>query len=320
MASSTGSPGKALRSALLALAVTMALVVGGVIAGLSAGTADASTSDSAAGTSLYYVALGDSYSVGYQPSPTPGATGGYTAPVARDTDLRLVNFGCGGATTASILLDKGCTAPFGPPASTDAIAYPDQTQAEAAESFIRQHRGEIGLITVSIGGNDVTRCAARRSSIACFPSALGALRAHVSTLARGLREAAGPHVPLIGLTYPDVLLGLWVHPPGRTDPILATVSVTAFRSFINPTLARAYSTADGTFLDITADTGAYVPLAQTVSLAPYGSVPVAVARVCQLTWYCEKGNVHANTAGYRVMANRIFATYERLRRVGRGRG
>lgn len=298
----------------------MALFVGGVITGLSVGTADASTSGSGSGASLYYVALGDSYSVGYQPWPTPGATGGYTVPVARDADLRLANFGCGGATTASILVDKGCAAPFGPPASTDAIAYPDQTQAEAAESFIRRHRGEIGLITVSIGGNDVTRCFQRRTWIACFASALGALRADVSTLAKGLREAAGPHVPLIGLTYPDVLLGLWVHPPGRTDEILATVSVSAFRSFINPTLARAYSTADGTFLDITAATGAYIPLSQTVSLAPYGPVPVAVARVCQLTWYCAKGNVHADTAGYRVMANRIFATYERLRHVGRGSG
>jgi lysophospholipase L1-like esterase len=317
VASSKGSPGKALR---LALAMTLALVMTGLLAGTWTGARSASAAVSGPGDGPYYVALGDSYSIGYQPAPTPGATSGYTGPVAREANLQLVNFGCGGATTASILLEKGCSAPFGPPASTAAIAYPDQTQAEAAESFIREHRGEIGLITVSIGGNDVTRCEEQRSSIACFASALGALRSNVSTLAEGLRAAAGPHVPLLGLTYPDVLLGLWVHPPGGTDQILARVSVSAFRSFINPTLARAYSAAGGTFVDITADTGAYVPRSETVSLAPYGTVPVAVTRVCQLTWYCARGNIHANTAGYRVMSSRILATYERLRRVGLGPG
>ncbi len=320
MASCKESFGKARRRTALALAMTLALVMTGLLTGPWSGTGSASAAVSGLGDGPYYVALGDSYSIGYQPAPTPGATSGYTGPVAREADLELVNFGCGGATTTSILLDKGCAAPFGPSASTGAIAYPDRTQAEAAEAFIRDHRGEVGLITVSIGGNDVTRCEEQRSSIACFASALGALRAHVSALAKGLRAAAGPHVPLIGLTYPNVLLGLWVHPPGRTDQILARVSVSAFRSFINPTLARAYTSAGGTFVDITADTGAYVPLSETVSLPPYGTVPVAVARVCQLTWYCAKGNIHANTAGYRVMASRIFTTYERLRRVGPGPG
>jgi len=300
--------------------MTLALVATGLLTACWSGAGSASAAASGPGEGPYYVALGDSYSIGYQPAPAPGATSGYTGPVAREADLQLVNFGCGGATTSSILRDKGCTPPFGPPASTGAVAYPNQTQAKAAESFIREHRGEIGLITVSIGGNDVTRCEEERTSIDCFASALGALRSNVSTLAKGLRAAAGPHVPLIGLTYPDVLLGLWVHPPGRTDQILARVSVSAFRGFINPTLARAYSVAGATFVDITADTGAYVPLSETVRLAPYGTVPVAVARVCQLTWYCAKGNIHANTAGYRVMASRIFATYVKLRRMGVGPG
>ena len=54
----------------------------------------------------YYVSLGDSYSVGYQPGL--GATAGYTAYVARKTHLTLVNFGCAGATTTSILDTVGC--------------------------------------------------------------------------------------------------------------------------------------------------------------------------------------------------------------------
>ena len=41
-------------------------------------------------------------------------------------------FGCGGATTSSILNVVGCASPYGPPAATDAVAYPTQTQLAAA--------------------------------------------------------------------------------------------------------------------------------------------------------------------------------------------
>src|ERR1700722_13576003 len=58
---------------------------------------------SGASSPQYYLSLGDSYSVGYQPAPTSGATSGYTAVVAAATGRQLENFGCGGATTSSIL-------------------------------------------------------------------------------------------------------------------------------------------------------------------------------------------------------------------------
>ncbi|MGH9917261.1 MAG: hypothetical protein ACRD6W_00075, partial [Nitrososphaerales archaeon] len=51
-------------------------------------------------TPVYYVSLGDSYSVGYQPTPSE-ATPGYTAYVAKKKKMTLENFGCGGATTLS---------------------------------------------------------------------------------------------------------------------------------------------------------------------------------------------------------------------------
>src|ERR1700693_134898 len=50
--------------------------------------------------SNFYLSLGDSYAVGFQPQPSPGgATSGYTAVVAKKLKMTLVNFGCGGATT-----------------------------------------------------------------------------------------------------------------------------------------------------------------------------------------------------------------------------
>ena len=111
----------------------------------------------------YYVSVGDSYSVGYQPGI--GATTGYTGYVTKKTHLTLANFGCGGATTASIIDTVGC--PDVLPHTAGAHLYPTVTQAAAADAFLSAHRGHIGLITVSIGGNDVTACAAQ--AVTSFP-------------------------------------------------------------------------------------------------------------------------------------------------------
>jgi lysophospholipase L1-like esterase len=256
----------------------------------------------ASSTTKYYVSLGDSYSVGYQPSPTPGgATSGYTGYVAKKLKMQLENFGCGGATTASILNVKGCTTPFGPPAATDAVAYPTQTQIAAADAFIAAHSGQIGLITVSIGGNDVTSCASASNPITCVTTAENTIRTNVTALAGDLRSAAGAGVPIVGLTYPDVLLGAWVFPAfpaSSANQSLASESVTAFKDLINPTLKTAYASASGSFVDVTAATGAYTPLTTMAKLSPYGKIPKAVVEVCKLTWFCQLGNIHANTKGY----------------------
>ena len=113
---------------------------------------------------VYYVSLGDSYSVGYQPVPIPvgAATVGYTGYVAKKEKLTLVNFGCGGATTTSILDPSVvCGVGYGPPAiaGTAGTVPAGESQAQAAEDFMTAHAGQIGLVTVSIGGNDVTPCA-----------------------------------------------------------------------------------------------------------------------------------------------------------------
>jgi lysophospholipase L1-like esterase len=270
-----------------------------------------SCAHAASSTVEYYVSLGDSYSVGYQPSPTAGATSGYTAVVVAATHMHLANFGCAGATSRSILSVDGCGAPYGPPASTSAVSHPTQSQAAAAEGFIRSHKGHIGLVTVTIGGNDVTDCVRSSSVLSCFTSAISGIATDVAALASGLRSAAGPHVPILGLTYPDVLLGLWVYPPGGPDRSLATLSVTAFEQYINPTLESAYHKASATFVDITAASGAYTPLTQTTVLAPFGTIPTAVAQTCMLTWYCSMGNVHANDTGYEFIGRQVVKAYDK---------
>jgi hypothetical protein len=297
----------------------------------------------------YYLSLGDSYSVGYQPATGGGtgtATSGFTGYAASKLKLQLENFGCGGATTASILTFNGvCGAPdsYGPPAATDAGTIPlGDTQVQAAESFIADNPGQVALVTVSIGGNDVTPCAAasptnpvngENDAISCVQAGLATIQANIGTLVSDLDGALSANgdssAQLIGLTYPDVLLGLWVNPsldPGNT---LAEESIIAFQGNsalgiegLNPTLDAAYtSVPNGKFVDVTTATGAYTPLTKTEKLKssieaemPWLSgkvvVPKAVAEVCTLTYYCEYGNIHANTLGYTDIGKLLVSSYK----------
>lgn len=263
-------------------------------------------------TPQFYVSLGDSYASGYQP-PAAGAAAGntkegfvYQLPAMaarRGWKLRVVNFACGGATTTSLLKQKDCAPPaLGPGAGN----YGGKTQIQAAEAFLKKNRRKVGLITVSIGGNDVTGCVREQATaIACVAGAIRPLGENVRTIARRLRKAAGPHVRIVGTTYPDVILGMLLTPGGE---LLGRLSVDAFRSMINPTLANAYRAVGGTFVDVTAATGAYTPLDQTTTVEGLGTIPVAVAKVCDLTWFCAVQDIHARKSGYTIIADLVART------------
>jgi lysophospholipase L1-like esterase len=257
----------------------------------------------------YYVSLGDSYAAGYEVTGTDtlqATTSGYANQLpslasAKGYQLGLVNFGCGGATTSSMLKSQGCAYP-----SVGAASYPHQTQAAAAEAFLTRHRGKIGLITVSLGGNDFASCLSHSDLITCAGSATTAINANLTVLLPALRSAAGPNVPIIGITYPDTLLAGYLStvPTERSG---AEQSVSAFRDLINPALQQAYDSIGSTFIDVTSATGAYTPFSQTTRLAGYGTLPVAVAQVCELTFACQYGDVHPRTAGYTEIAKLIVA-------------
>lgn len=271
--------------------------------GEAAGSSSTTASTTAPDSTRYYLSIGDSYAQGFQPDLPPDEGFAYQVPElarAEGWDLELVNFGCGGATTLSLAERPGCPegarAPGGP-------AYDDVPQLDAAIAFLEDHPGEVAVVTVSIGGNDVTACVAADDPVACVAAAVEDIGTALAPSLERLRAAAGPDVTILGLTYPNVILGAWVN--GSED--LAGLSVIAFRDFINPALSEAYTSIDATFVDVTEATGAYQPLTETTTLEPYGEVPVAVATVCELTWFCEDGDIHARSEGYRVMAELIVA-------------
>ena len=86
-------------------------------------------------------------------------------------------------------------------------AYPGRTQLAAAERYLRANRRKVALVTVSIGGNDVTACARQASPVPCVTAAVTTIKKNVTEIATRLRRAAGRKVRIVGATYPDVILG-----------------------------------------------------------------------------------------------------------------
>jgi lysophospholipase L1-like esterase len=310
--------------ALVAVVVGVSLMALAACGSSSSGSAAKPTVSPSAGAATaspgaakqYYVSIGDSYAAGYQPTANgkgPGSFGhGYANQLpalvdAHDFHLTLVNFACSGATTASLIKTVGCR--YAGQQGPDSVLYPTQTQAAAAEAFIAAHRSQVALITVSISGNDITACArlpkvTAAAVAACLTKALPSVKANLATFLGQLRMAAGPDIPVIGLTYPNVVLGSYLSPNPKTKA-LAPLSVTAFKTLINPSLKALYTSVNAIFVDITTATGGDIPFSQTTTLAPYGTIPVAVADICKLTFYCQLTNIHPRTVGYTLIAQQI---------------
>ena len=303
-----------LRGSRASIAVSV-LVAGGLAAVGLVATAGVSQAARVPKVRPLYVSLGDSYSIGFQPGVGgTGGTPGYTAFVAKRQRMQLENFGCGGATTNSILNTIGCR----DPAATDAVLYSSTTQEAAALSFIAAHPGNVGLITVSIGGNDITSCAGSPNPVTCITTATNKIRANVTTLVTNLNSALASakdtNAKIVGLTYPDVVLGTFVFPPGSPNVTLAQESIAAFDVFLNPTLKSVYTAVpEGTFVNVTqapyrrATAGDDTPLTKRSVFPHFGRIPNAVGEICQLTHFCTSGNIHANTKGYNFIGRLIVA-------------
>jgi lysophospholipase L1-like esterase len=265
----------------------------------------------------YYLSLGDSLAQGMQPEAsglTVNTDQGYAdqlyaAEKRRIPGLRLVKLGCGGETTTSFLTGRGNAA--------DSLllgCHPaGGSQMIAAERFLRRHRrpGEVALLTLDIGANDVDGCETEGTiATDCVINGANRIASNLPVILRRLRRAAGARVPMASMTLYDPFLALYLTPGGEHE---ALASVKYARN-VNEGLARFYRAAgfriarvDAAFRTYdTSKTGSL-----TGSAAPAaGPVPVDVAEVCRLTWMCAPApvgpNIHANQTGYGAIA-RAFA-------------
>ncbi|HEX8869671.1 MAG TPA: GDSL-type esterase/lipase family protein [Lentzea sp.] len=236
-----------------------------------------------------YVSIGDSYATGLAPGG-PGES--FAQIVAKKSGLKLVNLACNGATSADLATKPAC--------GQDAAG---KTQLDAAVEAVKGQK--TGLVTVVIGGNDLVPCAVAQDPVQCATRTVTDIRANVAATLTRLREAA-PDVKIVGLTYPDVFLGAWVNPSFPNGKNIARLSVTMFQDF-NTTIAAEYAKFGARFADVTKTTGAYADLAELTQDPKYGQIPASVAKVCELTYFCDRTDVHPTPAGHQAIADAVTA-------------
>ena len=255
----------------------------------------------------YYVALGDSLSVGIQPDATGAdvpTDQGYPDQLAsmlqrRGEDLRLVKLGCSGETTVTLINGGICT-------------YPGGSQLAAATQFLRQHRGQVSLVTIDIGANDLNPCIALGQAAqiqSCLTALIPQVVANLTTIMSALRQAGGSRVEIIGMRYYDPELADWL--TGAAGQSLAQASVGLLDTY-NGYLAGVYQQYGADVADVFTAFGT-TDFTDQVTLPGLGTLPRNVATICQLTWECvpppQGPNEHANAAGYHVIAGAFLAAY-----------
>ena len=273
-----------------------AVLAAAMLAGSSAAAVSLGVSPAGATTTSqapYYLALGDSLSQGVQPNSTGQSVETskgyvddlYTLYRHAIPGLQLAKLGCPGETTTTMV--KGGVCP-----------YSLGTQLAQAKSFLQSHRTV--LVTIDIGANNVDGCLMGGTvNQTCVSDGITAAGTDLQeAILPTLRQAAGPQVPIVAMNYYDPFLALWLQ--GSAGQALATQSVQLAVLF-NGVLGSAY--------------GAFgVPVADVQSAfhttdfrtAPFSGLPLNVTLICAWTWMCAPApvgpNIHANTAGYWVIA------------------
>jgi lysophospholipase L1-like esterase len=269
----------------------------------------------------YYVSLGDSWAQGVQPIG-PGQADVATKKGfvnyafkrlrKRHPGLKLIQLGCGGATTDSMINGtKRCV---------EKLPYKSKSkktsQLTYAKKWIRKHRKRVRYVSVIIGGNDIAPCASKGDNgaiIACVGHGIQQIKKNTKVIAKAIRSAGGKKPEIVGSTYADVVLGQWVK--SENGKTLARLSVGIFRDQLNPTFKKAYSRRKIKFVDATAGFGAYIPFEQTTTMQPYGEIPVAVANICRLGWYCNARpagpDIHLKSKGYAKLGRMVLKKFKR---------
>ncbi|HEU4998583.1 MAG TPA: SGNH/GDSL hydrolase family protein [Lapillicoccus sp.] len=245
-----------------------------------------STTTTAAPPTGWYLALGDSLAAGNQPGGDQKDRG-YAGPVLADLrktapDTQLRNLGCSGETTSTMLRGGICP-------------YPEKNQVAAAVAFLKANAGNTRLVTLDIGANNVLKCAQSTVDQACATSNTTTVARELASILGQLRAAA-PKAPIVVLTYYNPLLAAWrTGPDGQkfadqSQPVLAA---------LNTEITKAAKPVSAKVADVA---GAFAT--NTTTGSPQ---PTNVKRICDWTWMCSSKDIHANDAGYGVMARAVLA-------------
>ena len=261
-------------------------------------TAPAGRADNGSATH-YYLSLGDSLAAGTNATEVGVAFTdlGYADQLhatlaAGDPKLKLVKLGCPGESTVSLRFGSQLSSVVGScgtPRYYKNVLYPQGTQLAEAVSFLEAHKHKVALVTINIGAGDLNRNDAQGNLVVCLFEPAGCafqearMQANLAAILAELRAAAGPDVPIVGMTYYNVFASIWFDDPATAFFIGARVDA------LNGTLASTYAAAG-------------VPVADVAGAFHNGEYPLSAQLVCAWTWFCSHGDSHVNTAGYGVIA------------------
>ncbi len=213
--------------------------------------------------------------------------------------LVVKNVSCGGDTVSALLRGDRCR-PAG------------QTQLGNALAILRSHPGHIAYITIDIGADEVLPCISGTTvKLTCVASALAEIRQNLPTVLTALQTAARG-VPIVGAVYYDPELYRWLlGPQGRA----AALQFPRLLAILNSTLESIYASSG---IPVANWQAAFYAQDSSQQATWQGvQVPVNVARTCEWTHECDTGhlgqNVHANDAGYGVLAATIENVLTQLR-------
>jgi lysophospholipase L1-like esterase len=258
-----------------------------------AGTASAAPGSGVENGKLYYLSLGDSLAASVQPTGDPAnlhrTDEGYAEQLTaitrgRTPKLSLVKLGCPGETTATMITGGICT-------------YDRGSQLAEAEQFLAAHRRFVAFVTIDIGANDFT-C----QEAACIPAGAASIQANLPVILARLRAAAGPDVPIAGMTLYNPLVASWLlGPEGQPFAVESAGGMAQVNG-----LLRAIFLGSGALVADVEGAFSSGDFATLVELPGLGLVPLAVARICVWTWACTPPPLgpdnHANVIGYGVIA------------------
>jgi len=263
----------------------------------------------------YYVSLGTSLSVGVQPNSngvTLPTNDGYAdqlfdsirpafeAAGAQPRELRLIKLGCPGESFDTMMNGGSCP-------------YVAGSQLEAALDFLSDHTAKVHLLTIDMGANDFrdADCIGTTVDADCLINVSAQIATDLATVLTALNDAAGPNTSIVGMNYYNPFLSSWLD--DQDGQTLAMESALAAASFMDM-LGTTYDTAGVLVADVAAafESDEFAMLVPSTMPPPNDMLPLSVANICAFTYMCDADpvgpDIHANNAGYSLIAETIEAT------------
>jgi hypothetical protein len=289
------------RHAVAAAVGLIAMVIAAFV-GIQSVSGVIDASDASGTVATYYLALGGSASIGFQPTasrpqgqPTDTGYANDLLSIERSRwhDLQLVQFGCAGETTDAFL------------AGGDRC-HPYVAQLIEALDFLHTHPDTV-LTTIDLGFNDVDHCLAfHMVNEPCVAQRLDGIDQELPKILTALRAAGGPAMRIVGVDHYDPYLGDYLR--GAAGQAFAEATLPVIQR-LDATLHGIYDAAGVPIANVAQAFELY--RTDPTNLAGDSRVPLDVARTCQLTWDCTsvpyRSKQHPNDIGYRIIAQAVAA-------------